>query len=68
MTTMETKDKKSSISRRCGPRGSALRQRAADAARRVDLAVELAGADVRLKLESLQVTQAFKARGAFNAA
>jgi threonine dehydratase len=29
---------------------------------------ELAGADVRLKLESLQVTQAFKARGAFNAA
>jgi threonine dehydratase len=29
---------------------------------------EFAGADVRLKLESLQVTQAFKARGAFNAA
>jgi threonine dehydratase len=51
----------------------AARERIAPYVRRTPLVAstwlsELAGADVRLKLESLQVTQAFKARGAFNAA
>jgi threonine dehydratase len=51
----------------------AARERIAPYVRRTPLVPsswlsELAGADVRLKLESLQVTQAFKARGAFNAA
>jgi threonine dehydratase len=51
----------------------AARERIAPHVRRTPLVAsawlsELAGADVRLKLESLQVTQAFKARGAFNAA
>jgi threonine dehydratase len=51
----------------------AARQRIAPYVRRTPLVAstwlsELAGADVRLKLESLQVTQVFKARGAFNAA
>jgi threonine dehydratase len=51
----------------------AARERIAPFVRRTPLVAstwlsELAGADVRLKLESLQVTQAFKARGAFNAA
>jgi threonine dehydratase len=51
----------------------AARQRIAPYVRRTPLVAstwlsELAGADIRLKLESLQVTQAFKARGAFNAA
>jgi threonine dehydratase len=51
----------------------AARERIAPYVRRTPLVAsswlsELAGTDVRLKLESLQVTQAFKARGAFNAA
>jgi threonine dehydratase len=51
----------------------AARQRIAPYVRRTPLVAStwlsgVAGADVRLKLESLQVTQAFKARGAFNAA
>jgi threonine dehydratase len=51
----------------------AARERIAPYVRRTPLVAstwlsELSGADVRLKLESLQVTQAFKARGAFNAA
>lgn len=51
----------------------AARERIAPYVRRTPMVAstwlsELANADVRLKLESLQVTQAFKARGAFNAA
>lgn len=51
----------------------AARERIAPYVRRTPLVAstwlsELAAADIRLKLESLQVTQAFKARGAFNAA
>ena len=68
MTTMETKGKGVDLAAVRAARG-----RIAPYVRRTPLVAstwlsELAGADVRLKLESLQVTQAFKARGAFNAA
>lgn len=68
MTTIETKSKAVDLEA-----VRAARQRIAPYVRRTPLVAstwlsELAGADVRLKLESLQVTQAFKARGAFNAA
>jgi threonine dehydratase len=67
VTTMETRKQVDLAAVR------AARERIAPYVRRTPLVAstwlsELAGADVRLKLESLQVTQAFKARGAFNAA
>ena len=67
VTTMETREQVDLAAVR------AARERIAPYVRRTPLVAsswlsELAGADVRLKLESLQVTQAFKARGAFNAA
>lgn len=68
MTMMETKDTAVDLAA-----VRAARERIAPYVRRTPLVAstwlsDLAGADVRLKLESLQVTQAFKARGAFNAA